>query len=423
MAEQKIKWTDQQRRAIVDRNRNVLVTASAGTGKTAVLSGRCVNLVSDKANDHGVRDMLILTFTEMAAEQMRSRIARHLRDEYARSRRAHLRRQLVMLPGADISTIHSFCKRLITEYFHKLGLDPTFSVIDADEARLLKADVLDKAVDSIWRQGDAENLEKLLRRRDLRANGGFLNKIIELSGFLDGVVSRQRWCERATRLADANSAAGELAQKQKDIIAGNLRGIIDRLQHVHRLYERESPGGEWGAKFEEGFIRPVARYLDLLGAGDWNAFVQSITDFQKPRFSKPRDAPESLAELMHESVTNAFKAFAKLSSLAILSPDYVEKVGRPVASQTHVLIELVEKFDELYSKAKLSLNCLDFSDLEHKALELLTEAAPDGELSPSPSALALRERYKYIFVDEYQDINPVQQAILDALGSGDNLFG
>jgi len=207
MAENKIKWTEQQRRAIDARGSDVLVTASAGTGKTAVLSGRCVELVSDRAGGSSVRDMLILTFTEMAAEQMRSRIAQRLREEYARSRDAHLRRQLVMLPGADISTIHSFCKRLITEYFHKLGLDPTFSVIDADEAKLLKADVLDKAVDFAWRQGDADNLEKLLRRRDLRTNDGFLGKIIELSNFLDGVVSRQRWCERAVRLAEAADPA------------------------------------------------------------------------------------------------------------------------------------------------------------------------------------------------------------------------
>ncbi|MHC4740681.1 MAG: helicase-exonuclease AddAB subunit AddA [Planctomycetota bacterium] len=422
MAEDRIKWTKQQRRAIDARGSDVLVTASAGTGKTAVLSGRCVDLVSEKAQ-RNVREMLILTFTEMAAEQMRSRIGDRLRDEYARTRDAHLRRQIVMLPAADISTIHSFCKRLITEYFHKLGLNPTFSVLDGDEAKLLKADVLDKAIDSIWRQGDAENLQKLLRRRDLRANDGFLGKVIELSDFLDGVVSREQWCERAIRLAEElDPAAGELGRKQKDIIAGKLRRVMEHLRYVHRLYENESPGGEWGGKFERGFIEPVARCLDLLKADDWNEFAESITGFKKPTFNKPKDVPKSLAELMHESTTSAFKAFRKVSSLAVLSPDYVEKVGKPVASQTRVLVELVSKFDELYSRAKLSLNCLDFSDLEHKALELLTETATEETLTPTATALALRERYKYIFVDEYQDINPVQQAILDALSSGDNLF-
>ena len=423
MAKERINWTDQQKRAIAARGSDVLVTASAGTGKTAVLSGRCVDLVSDRRGGPDVRNMLILTFTEMAAEQMRSRIAEHLTDEFRRTKALHLRRQLVMLQGADISTIHSFCKRLITQYFHELGLDPTFSVIDADEARLLKADVLEKAVDFCWRQGEAEELERLLRRRDLGAGGGFLARVIELSDFLDGVVSRQRWCERAVLLADAaDPAASELAHKQEEIIADKLRGIIDRLCHVHTLYENEAPGGEWGAKFEKEFIRPVVDCLDSLSNGDWNGFTEKLRGFQKPRFNKPKELPKPLAELMHESVTDTFKAFGKLSSLAVMSPEYVEKVGRPVGLQTHVLIELVEKFDELYSRAKLSLNCLDFADLEHHALRLLTTEGPDGGLVPSVTALALRGKYKYIFVDEYQDINPVQQAILDALSSGDNLF-
>ena len=423
MAKNRIKWTEQQKRAIDARGSDVLVTASAGTGKTAVLSGRCVELVSDNAQCSDVRNMLILTFTEMAAEQMRSRIAQRLTDEFRRTAAPHLRRQLVLLQGADISTIHSFCKRLITQYFHEIGLDPTFSVIDADEARLLKADVLEKAVDFCWRQGEADDLKRLLRRRDLGAAGGFLTRVIELSNFLDGVVSRQRWCETAVRLANATDpAASELGQKQKEIIAGKLRGIIERLRHVHTLYENESPGGEWGAKFEEAFLRPVIDCLDLLTAGDWSQFAQNIKTFQKPRFNKPKDLPKSLAELMHKSVTKAFETFGRLSSLAVLSPDYVEKVGSPVAAQTHMLIELVRKFDELYSRAKLSLNCLDFADLEHYALKLLTEEKPNGELAPSETALTLRRKYKYIFVDEYQDINPVQQAILDALSGGDNLF-
>ena len=142
MADKKIKWTQQQRRAIGARGSDVLVTASAGTGKTAVLSGRCVDIVSDKSVCPDVWSILVLTFTDAAAEQMRSRIAEQLTDAFLQSRDPHLRHQLMLLQGADISTIHSFCKRLITEHFYKLSLDPTFRVIDADEAKLLKAEAL-----------------------------------------------------------------------------------------------------------------------------------------------------------------------------------------------------------------------------------------------------------------------------------------
>ena len=168
MAEKKISWTEQQKRAITARGSDILVTASAGTGKTAVLSGRCVNIVSDKAICPDVWSILVLTFTEMAAEQMRSRIAEQLRGAFLKSGDSHLRRQLVLLQGADISTIHSFCKRLITEFFYKLDLDPTFGVINADEAKLLKAEVLEKTIDWAWQQSHLiQGLQQLLRRRDL----------------------------------------------------------------------------------------------------------------------------------------------------------------------------------------------------------------------------------------------------------------
>ncbi|MHC4498636.1 MAG: UvrD-helicase domain-containing protein [Planctomycetota bacterium] len=122
MAHTKIKWTRQQLRAIIARGSDVLVTASAGTGKTAVLSGRCVNIVSEQKVCPDVLSALVLTFTEAAAEQMRTRIAEQLTDAFLESGDAHLRQQLILLQGADISTIHSFCKRLITEHFYKLGL-------------------------------------------------------------------------------------------------------------------------------------------------------------------------------------------------------------------------------------------------------------------------------------------------------------
>ena len=132
--EPKIKWTDQQAQAIAARGRNVLVTASAGTGKTAVLSGRCVSLVGDAVLCPNVLNMLVLTFTEAAAEQMRARIGQQLRDTFRQTHDRRLHRQLVLLQGADISTIHAFCKRLISEHFHELSLDPAFRVIDADES-------------------------------------------------------------------------------------------------------------------------------------------------------------------------------------------------------------------------------------------------------------------------------------------------
>jgi len=425
MAEKKIKWTDQQKRAISARGSDVLVTASAGTGKTAVLSGRCVNIVSDKSVCPDVRNILVLTFTEAAAEQMRSRIAERLKDAFEAKPDSHLRYQLMLLQGADISTIHSFCKRLITAHFYKLGLDPTFSVIDGDEQKLLKTESLEKTIDWAWQQSNLRAaLEQLLYRRDLRTNEGFLAKIIHLSDFLDGVVSRQNWCERAARLAEVtNPLTSGLAEKQKQIVADKLQAILNQLRHAQKLAESETAGAGWTAKLQDTHIKPVLQCFEILKAGDWNKCAEAMRNFDKPTTYKPKGLSEPIAGLLQKTARKAVDDFKGLSQLAMVNPDYLDRLSGSVGLQTRVLIELIKKFDGLYSHAKRTLNCLDFADLEHKALELLTaEDSTEDEPKPSETALMLREKYKHIFVDEYQDINSVQQRILQMLSPGGNIL-
>ena len=427
MTERKIKWTDQQKRAIKARGSDILVTASAGTGKTRVLSDRCVDIVSDKSICPDVRSMLVLTFTEAAAEEMRSRITTRLRDIFLENPDNHIRRQLMLLQGADISTIHSFCKRLITEYFYKLGLDPTFGVIDGDEQKLLKTEALEKTIDWAWQQSNLRTaLEQLLYRRDLRTNDGFLTKIIYISDFLDGVVSRQNWYERAAQLAEAvNPFTTNIGEKQKQIVTEKLRHTLARIQYAIKLYENENPGGKWAKKWKENFVEPVAAYIELIKSGCWEKFSKEIRNYQKPsRYEyKPRGLSGPVADIIKSVAEEAKKSFDELFNLTILNPDYLDSLSGSVGLQTKVLIELVKKFVQLYSQAKRSLNCLDFADLEHYALKLLTaEDSSQDRTKPSETAIILREKYKYIFVDEYQDINSVQQRILEMLSPGGNVL-
>ncbi len=425
MAGKKINWTDEQRRAIEGRGRDVLVTASAGTGKTAVLSGRCVNIVSDKNLCPDVLSVLVLTFTDAAAEQMRERIAEQLRLASGESGDSHLRQQLILLQGADISTIHSFCKRLITEFFYKLGLDPTFRVIDADEQVLLKAEVLEKTIEWAWQQSNlAEGLGQLLARRDLRTNDGFLSMITAVSDFLDTVALRDSWYERAQLLAEAvDPFATELGEKQKQIVGRKLEEIVGQLRHAQKLCEKEDAGSSWIGYCEDTFVKPVERCIKLLRSGDWDKCAEAIRGFAKPRVSKPREICDSAGELIQKTVKSAVDEIEELRELAILNPEYLDKISGAASMQTKVLIELVRKFGELYDEAKKRINSLDFADLEHYALRLLTvEGKSKGELKPSETAQVVWQRYRYIFVDEYQDVNPVQQAILKAISGEDNVF-
>jgi ATP-dependent helicase/nuclease subunit A len=425
MHEGGINWTDQQKRAIGARGSDVLVTASAGTGKTAVLSGRCVSLVSDRQICADVLSVLVLTFTDAAAEQMRLRIAGQFKDAYLSTNDLHLRHQLLLLQAANISTIHSFCKRLITEHFYKLGLDPTFAVIDADEARLLKTEILEKTIRCAWERSDlVPVLGELLSGRDLQQDG-FLQNVIRLSDFLETVVSRENWYGKAGQLAATTDLLGSsLGRKQKDFIEGRLTTSLDQLRHARRIYEHEIPGGPWVSAIEGRLIRPLAELLQALQAGNWTDFVARLNGFDKSRFPKPKDVSGVVFEVLSGTKEIAVDCLKDISSLAILNPEYLDRFSGTLGHQTMVLVELVKKFDEFYGQAKKSVNCLDFADLEHYALRLLSEPAESSnDLRPSETALALRRRYRHIFVDEYQDINAVQQTIIDMLSSGNNVFG
>jgi ATP-dependent helicase/nuclease subunit A len=419
MSPKKINWTTQQSRAIEEHARSVFVSASAGTGKTAVLSGSCVDVVTNTSACPDVWSILVVTFTDMAAEQMRSRIAQQLNSAIESSKapavRQHLRRQLILLGAADVSTIHSFCKRLITGHFYKLELDPTFGIIDADEAKLLKAEVLEKTIDWGWKQDNlADALQQLLSRRDLRTNEGFPVRIIEISDFLDGIVSRDDWLTRAQMLAEStNPFATDLAENQKQIIEEKLQDSLSRLNCALNIYRTSNPTGQWAEKCKRDYIYPVQQCLDQFKSGHW--------EFERPRVSKPTDVLQ--ADFVAEMVGDALNAVRGLKNSVILNPDYLNKFAGAVSLQTMVLVELVRQFDKFYAQAKKAINCLDFADLEHYALRLLGKRCQEPfSLEPSETALALRQKYKYVFVDECQDINRVQQAILDMLSSPGNVF-
>ncbi len=425
----KIKWTKQQGRAIGEQGRDVFVTASAGTGKTAVLSGRCVSIAAKRGVCPDVWSQLVLTFTDMAAEEMRSRIAEQLRAAMAASRdgeeRGHLRRQLLLLGGADISTIHSFCKRLITEYFYEVGLDPSFGVLDGDESRLLKMESLEKTVDWAWEQGNlAQGLGELLGRRDLRVNEGFLSQIVEISDYLDGVVNRDSWYERARALAEeVNPFDGDMGKEQKRMVAQRIEATVDRIRRAQQLY-RQSGTGKWAQSWDREFVQPLSECLEVLKKGDWERFVGLLSEVKPPKSNKPDAMDGAAVEVIRVNAETAKKELKGLWQLAVLNPEYLDRIGGAVGLQTMVMLELVKRFEQFYGEAKGAINCLDFADLQRYAVKLLCASFDEeGRAVPSETAKALRGRYKYIFVDEYQDINAVQQTILDMLSEGGNVFG
>ena len=421
-----VTWTPQQRTAITQRGKDLLVTASAGTGKTAVLSQRCLDILCEPNTHTSVLNMLILTFTDAAAQEMRTRIRTQLTQAAAGDRRLrHLQREVMRLPGARISTIHAFCKQVITEHFHTLGLDPGFRLIDTDEQRLLKTEALEKTLDWAWTQDDLlEGLHILFYKRALSTTHGFALKIVDLSNDLDNVLDREQWYARALALAQSSASInGPVADLQKEWIGEQFMALHVQLSRIVNDYHAACGTNNPKALSNQHLLDTLDQCLCAEQGDDWDAVVEAYHAFAKKSVLKPKDVEPDVAVLLQNRLREVVTAFVALGDWAVLQKDYFERVEPRQCIQTETMLTLTQAFDRFYAQAKQQINCLDFSDLEHYALKLLVQIDPEtGQTSPTPTALALRGQFHHVFVDEYQDVNPVQEAIIESLHQGANLF-
>ena len=420
-----MNWTKGQKQAIESRSGDITVAASAGTGKTTVLSQRAVRMISDSDLCPDVSGILVLTFTDAAAGEMNIRIAQCLRDAAYQTKDAHLRRQLLMLDSADISTIHSFCRRVIGQHFHQLGLDPAFRVMDEDESKLIKAEILEQVVEEAWQDSSvAQGMQQLLEGRAVASpERNFLNCVIEISDFLDTVVSRQSWFERAAVFNDAIiSASSEAVKNQKQIILDKLKTFREQFEWSLKLDEKITDG-HWKKQIEGQCLLVIDSAVEFLKNDDLKIFIEFLNSFDGFRWEdKPRGLDSEIREFVLSPAIKAIKGFKELGELAILNPDYERLVAGACSLQTKVLIELVKRFDRAYRARKQELGCVDFADLEQYMLTLLSENGDVDGGKASEAAIELQKKYKYIFVDEYQDINPVQQRIIDLLAGFAKVF-
>jgi ATP-dependent helicase/nuclease subunit A len=415
----KINWKPAQRRAIETIGRNVLVTASAGTGKTAVLSERCVQRICDGKRPIGVEQVLVLTFTEAAAEEMKGRIAKKLYEVYLQNPGdAHLRKQMVRLDAAAIGTIHSFCKRILTEHFYLAGLDPRFGILDDDQQKLVRARAMTAAIESAWNDpAMTGGMQMLFEGRVAGGRGTFADALLRLAGFLDSVPDRNAFYESAVRLAADNSESCDiLAQFQFEHLRRRLYLCRDMLIYARTL-DRTLAAGQYLTVYIEEILASLEGCLEAIQKDNLDAASEMIRQWQfarMPSLSKKLEIDKADAERIKELVEGAREKIKAMKKLVLFEPEYLRLVAPLADAQTRTLISLLQVFDGEYAAAKRAMGVLDFADLEHKTLELF-RAHPEA-------AGKLRRRFAYVFVDEYQDINDVQQRILEAVSRGDNVF-
>lgn len=406
-------WTSAQSAAIEARGHHVLVSAGAGSGKTAVLVERLLHLLTDAQNPLDIDRILVVTFTNAAAEEMRSRLGKALAAlARERSGDAHILRQLALLPQASILTLHSFCLDLIRRYFYHLNLDANLKVASELEQMMLREEVLEKYLESRYAAGDATLPLLADAYGGNQDDSGLLALIQDIHAYSKSHPQPDAWLDRAVAAfaapdIDAFAWSDFLAGEIRAELAGlaqNLAAILDQSGDIPlswlTLCQQERDGLQALAAMEG----PLSLLLTSMAA----------FSFAPLPSAKEGDATDKKdLQKGREGVKKAYRALCE--HFCTRSPQTLAKDLNNLAPLMAGLVELVRGYDAELAAEKRRRNLLDFYDMEHFCLRLLEDAQLDV-------AAALREQYVEILVDEYQDINAVQERILTLLNNGHNLF-
>lgn len=378
-----MSFTFLQLKAIKSRGENLIVSASAGSGKTTVMIERVLSLIDE---GESLENMVICTFTRSAAADMREKLLSRLMKR-AENGDANAEKQLLLLPSAEISTLHSWCQRLIRTYFYAVDADPSFEIADeADSAAMLYA-AIDEAVEQAVTNGDADFAEfydVMLSRRSDEPLKYLIKKVFD---FAEAQPDPDKWLTE-----NAKSGVNDLSLADA-VVAEERRRLKSRFRPlVKDLYDRTVKAG---FTRNEAALRSFSEFLDG-GTGE-----------VKRAFGKIDEKFASLNEEFLRLKNDYFEAAKALDAYE----------GLPLPENppvfTDVLLSLVKESRRIYAEAKRKKARLDYSDLEHFACRIVEDPVIKREIC---------EKYKYIFVDEYQDVNPLQERIVDAVKSSGNLF-
>ncbi|WP_421385402.1 helicase-exonuclease AddAB subunit AddA [Bacillus salacetis] len=412
-------WTDDQWKAIWAKGRDILVAAAAGSGKTAVLVERIIQKILDKEDGINVDELLVVTFTNASAAEMRHRIGEALeRAITADPGSYHLRKQLSLLNRASISTLHSFCLEVIRKYYYMIDIDPGFRILDDTEGELLRDEVLDELFEEEYGKENNEPFYKLVDTfTNDRSDAALQDMIRRLYDFSRSHPDPDAWLGNLVDMYDVEEE-GDLEslpfiEALKFDILLSLKGAEALFQQAYDL--AKEPGGP--APRAENFLDDLA-LTKQLSASFQNSWSEGQALFQSIKFSrlKPCKGDEYIPELVEEAKALRDKGKKMVEKIAedffSRKPETYLRDMKKMRGVVSSLVEAVKGFSRKFNALKNEKGVVDFADLEHYCLEILTDSEGDGGIKPSFAAMEYRKQFKEVLVDEYQDTNLVQESIL-----------
>lgn len=417
------QWTEEQNQAIYNRGCNLLVSAAAGSGKTAVLVERIIQYVCDETNHVDIDQLLVVTFTNAAAAEMRERVGLAINEALQQNPTSkHLYRQSMLLNKAAIMTLHSFCLELVRENFYRLGIDPNFRIADDTEGELLRLDVLEELMETYYSQaGDGDHFTRLVDAYGGQNDDQLIKDLVlKLYNFSRSNPWPSHWLNQVQQ----SFATFNWFKVLQQSVAMELTGIKVLLQQAANLANQPNGPGVYLPTIEQ-----EQHQLDTLIAAteqDWEKLHQAFLAVQFSRLPacKKSEADADLLEGAKGLRTKAKDKLTKLKDKYFQRPA-AELMADLEALQPHltILCQLVADFTINYQQQKTQRNLVDFNDLEHYCLRLLMdESSQPGSIVPSELSKVLKERFTEVLVDEYQDTNGVQETILQLVAGPNNLF-
>jgi len=416
-------WTDDQWKAIVTSGSNVLVSAAAGSGKTAVLVERIIRKISDNTD---VDRLLVATFTKAAAAEMKERIRLALEKELVKNAHSeHLRRQLALMNRASITTLHSFCLDVIRRFYPLIGLDPGFRIANETESELLRLDVLDALFEQRYEGVNDDNGAFLMLADSYGGERGDepLYRLVQsLYDFAQSHPWPEFWLEQTASAFEMDSMdelrASAWVQHLKKDIELALEGGAGMLEQALELTRQPAGPAPYAAAFDEdlAMIRELASVVQHKPWDEWAEHFQALS-FGKLKAMRGDEYDKSLQEAAKELRDSVKKLVTDLADelFGRSAEQFLEEL-KQLAPLMKALAQLVIDFGRRYEEAKRSKGLLDFGDLEHYCLRILRDPSSTPEqLIPSAAAREYQEQFDEILLDEYQDTNMVQEAIVSCI--------
>lgn len=416
-----MKWTEAQQKIIENRTGTMLVSAAAGSGKTAVLVQRILEWVVTDRRD--IDEFLVVTFTRAAAAQMRNKIRDALEElQESQPENPHIIKQLSLIHRASITTIDSFCKELVNEHFQMLGIDPSMRIMDETEGKLMQEDVLERILERAYEDRSEEMLILHQYMNDIRTDDNIRNLLRKLQRQADSFPYPRQWLEEARKDALVWKPEELEQQPWMKILVIEVQSI---LEEVRTLPEQIAMGyqcleSEYQPKAYDKYctyFQEECRVLEAVWqAENYSELLQAFDPagrVYKRLVWKNTGVPAShyLTGLWEQYAAVKKEALSRLGA----SLEEIREQQQGVCPVLLTILDLTCEFMEAYQKEKQAKNCMDFSDVEHYALSVLVERQADGSLIPTEAARQLQESYAEILIDEYQDSNDLQEAILTSI--------